>query len=137
MDLKDYIGLPYKSHGRSLDGLDCFGILQLFYKDQFGIDVDGAGFTYARADISEQVERDVRHEESKEFWTIVEGDPKFADIVLFRVRGFVSHVGIVLEDNNFLHSFPGRDSVIESLDAISWKKRIAGYRRHVLLINND
>ena len=33
-----YLGIPYRHRGRSLKGLDCWGLVVLVYKD-FGIDI--------------------------------------------------------------------------------------------------
>lgn len=132
VNIESYIGLPYVSHGRTREAIDCFGILQMFYMEQFGIELDGEGFTYANASISEQVERDLRYEESKRVWSDSD-ELRFGDVLLFRIKGFVSHVGIVIDVANrlFLHSFPGRDSCIESMESLAWKKRIVGIKRHV------
>jgi cell wall-associated NlpC family hydrolase len=35
--LNRYIGKPYKWGGRTLDGLDCYGLIKLIYKEQYNI----------------------------------------------------------------------------------------------------
>ncbi len=35
--LNDYIGIPYELGGRSWDGLDCYGLVKLVYREEFGI----------------------------------------------------------------------------------------------------
>lgn len=37
--LNEYIGIPYVGEGRSRDGLDCYGLVLLIYKDHFGIEL--------------------------------------------------------------------------------------------------
>ena len=35
--LNRYIGRPYKYGGRDLDGLDCYGLVKLIYKEQYNL----------------------------------------------------------------------------------------------------
>jgi len=37
--LNDYIGIPYTYGGRSMAGVDCFGLAILIYKNEYGIDL--------------------------------------------------------------------------------------------------
>jgi cell wall-associated NlpC family hydrolase len=34
-----YVGLPYRAGGRERDGLDCWGLIRLIYREQLGIDL--------------------------------------------------------------------------------------------------
>ena len=49
-----YLGIPWKVAGRDRDGLDCWGLVYLFYKERFGIALPtGLGFDYSAADARE------------------------------------------------------------------------------------
>ena len=36
---EDWLGIPYESSGRSLKGLDCWGLVYCLYKNLFGIEL--------------------------------------------------------------------------------------------------
>lgn len=54
-------------------------------------------------------------------------------LVMFRTHPpFISHIGVVLEDNkHFIHIIENRNVVIERLDHILWKRRLEGFYRFV------
>ena len=37
VDMNRYIGIPYEKGGISFKGADCFGLLRLFYEEEYGI----------------------------------------------------------------------------------------------------
>lgn len=39
-DLGRYVGIPYVRGGASFAGADCFGIVQLYYRNEYGIDIE-------------------------------------------------------------------------------------------------
>ena len=39
MLLDTYLAIPYRHHGRSDQGIDCWGMLKRYYKDHFDIDI--------------------------------------------------------------------------------------------------
>ena len=54
--------------------------------------------------------------------------PKYGDIILFKVRGILGHVGIYVDRERFLHTYA--ENTTSSLDRLSlWLSRIEGYYR--------
>lgn len=120
-----YIGIPYKDKGRDEAGLDCWGLVALVYKNEFGIELPSFTDTYSSADDSDSVEYAISH--NKDSWQAVEVGT-IGSVVLFRVLGTLSHVGIYIGNNQFIHArSEGIEVVIENLDSGSWKHRFAGF----------
>lgn len=82
-----YIGIPYKDKGRDEAGVDCWGLVALVYKNEFGIELPSFTDTYSSADDSDSVEYAISH--NKDSWQEVEVGT-IGSVVLFRVLGTLS-----------------------------------------------
>ena len=123
----DYVGIPYKLHGRDIDGLDCWGLARLIYKDQKDIDLPSLSEEYfASDDVTHNQEVIARH---KEGWALV-NDYTVGDVALFRINGSQSHVGVIIDENRFIHAREGNNVTIEKLDSIQWRRRLVGVYKY-------
>jgi sulfur carrier protein ThiS len=118
----EYVGLPYKAKGRDRDGLDCWGLVRLIYQEQYNTILPSFAEVYEQKDHEKQAELLAMHREG---WEKTQ-TPTTGDVVLFRINGSESHVGIVTNPTYFLHVREGQDAVIESLNSVVWKHRIVG-----------
>ena len=48
--MEKYIGIPYQSKGRSFEGCDCYGLLQLFYAKELKVSLLAYAETYSNAE---------------------------------------------------------------------------------------
>ena len=126
MQFDKYIGLPYQEKGRDFSGVDCWGLARLFYKNEFQIDLPSFSDEYELSD-SEHIQELIA--QYKEGWEKVD-TPARGSLILFRVNGTESHVGISIGEGKFIHAREGMDSVIDSLESARWKKRIVGYFKY-------
>lgn len=121
-----YLGLPYAPQGRSLAGLDCFGLAWLVL-NAFGRPVPSYAGLYAseeeRAEIAGLIAG------AKPQWRLVERADEF-DLVTFRRGALESHVGIVVRPGLMLHITKDKPSCIERYDAGYWANRLTGTWRH-------
>ena len=122
----DLIGIQYKSHGRDKQGSDCWGILYLFYKTIFNIEIPRYEIGYKNADDFDSVSCKINSHLNE--WKEVKS-PVFGDVVLFNIAGKTVHAGVYLNESEFLHSLSGHDSAIDRLDSFAWRKRISAYYR--------
>ena len=115
----DFLGTRYKRGGNNVaQGLDCSGLVRIVFKDALNIDLPRTAAEISRA--GEKIEP-------------AELQP--GDLVFFNtLKHGVSHVGIYMGDNKFIHSpSKGGQVRIESMELAYWKKRFNGARR----INDD
>ena len=119
--MNQYIGIPYADRGRGFESLDCWGLCQLFYKEEFGIDIPDYLWAYTSAEDGGSVAMAIN--ENKVNWLKVD-QPDFGDVLVFRILGQPIHVGIKLQDDDFLHAFKGTNSCIERLSSLSWSRRL-------------
>lgn len=119
--MSGYIGIPYKNRGRDRDGLDCWGMAQLWYKEQLGIEIPDYLFAYTSAEDHTSVAEAINIH--KKMWEKVE-EPEYGDVLVFNIKRMPIHVGIKLKGDDFLHSFQGTNSCLERLSSLSWSRRL-------------
>jgi lipoprotein Spr len=102
---QDWIGTPYKWGGNTKSGVDCSG----FTKNVF----DKLGYKLPRT-ASQQ--HDFTQRVSKR-------SAQTGDLVFFREKGRISHVGIYLEDGYIVHASSSRGVIKEHLSANWLSKR--------------
>ena len=123
MNFEKYIGIPFLEKGRDQSGVDCWGLVRLIYKQEYDITLPSFVGDYELSDDARIGELFVQY---KEGWELLE-TPKTGCVVLFRMFGTESHIGVVVDNSRFIHVREGRDSVIESLENAKWFKRVVGF----------
>jgi sulfur carrier protein ThiS len=123
----DYITIPYKKMGRDIDGLDCWGLVRLIYKDQFNIDLPSYANEYNADDNHNTLAELIAI--SKENWSKTE-HPMIGDVLLLRAEGSLSHVGVVISPTHFIHVIEDINVAIERYDQGKWKNRLEGAYRY-------
>ena len=124
LNVLPYIGLPFRLNGRTFTGIDCYGLVLLFYDLEFGIPLKD--FTYFNA---ETMAKAFESASSTSDWVEVK-EHRPGDVVVLRSGPWPCHCGIVIDGNRFLHAHDGACSSLARLDSGMWKCRITGYYRH-------
>lgn len=107
--------------GCSHEGCDCWGLVRLIYKEEFGIDIPPATI-----DMIDHASMGLIPTCLDSMWDKTD-NPAPGDVINFRVLGHDMHVGIVTSPGYMLHVFDeGHTSCIEPYTSRRWKKRIAG-----------
>lgn len=117
MDFQKYVGIPFKKNGRSLLGVDCFGIVYVIWKD-FNLEKPliahrnlkrvGAWGKDGQNRIDESIANGVVSE-------VKLVDLKPLDMVTFNLPGGFFHFGVYVGDDYFIHS---RDKVSSARDRL-------------------
>ena len=105
--IENWWGTPYRMGGSTQDGVDCSAFTQTLMSVIYGL----------------QIPRTAH--EQKAFSTVVEEDElREGDLVFFNTRGRgISHVGIYLLDNQFVHASSSSGVMISNLNDSYWHKR--------------
>ena len=105
-EIDGWLGVPYKYGGTSKQGVDCSGFCGNVFKTVYHITLGRSAQDIY--DQSKPVNRSAVRE---------------GDLVFFKINSSrVSHVGIYLSDNKFVHASTSRGVMISDLDEAYWTK---------------
>jgi cell wall-associated NlpC family hydrolase len=121
--LSKYIGIPYVHKGRTLEGLDCWGLVKLIYKDR--------GFELRDLDDYEME----GHLKGKNYFNPYENDEwskssiaRPYDVALFvNTMGVAYHAGVVTPDHRLIHTAKNTGVVIVDLSTVLRMLKLDGY----------
>lgn len=104
--IDDWEGVPYKYGGKDKTGIDCSALTAQLY-----LDVYSKTIASSTKDLI------------KEGLTIKESDLKEGDLLFFNTEGKkISHVGVYLKNNKFLHASTKKGVMISDLNEPYFKK---------------
>ena len=126
-----YIGLPYVPKGRDMEGVDCWGLCYLIWRNEFDILVPKYNeVSYTNPDDSDKIARIVE-EESEKFWKEIQiSEATTADCLIIRLRGLPMHVAFVIKPRIMVHSLEEYGSYLADYSSIAWNRRVLKAYRH-------
>jgi hypothetical protein len=112
--IEDWYGTDYKMGGKDKSGIDCSAFAQKLYEQVFGIDMLRTAFEQFK-------DCKITHDISK---------AKEGDLVFFHINSRrITHVGIYLANNYFVHASSANGVVINNLKDKYYQKYLAGIGR--------
>ena len=110
-----YIGVPYLWGGNTPDAFDCSGLVQWVIKKSYGINIPRT--------------TNLQYTTWKNNMVKSTSDLKKGDLIYFKTVGKtpVSHVGIYLGNNEFIHAPNKKEKVKKSKLKGYWKERYVGF----------
>jgi lipoprotein Spr len=101
-----WYGAPYHYGGHELTGVDCSAFTCILYQQVYGLELSGPA-----GDLYNQCEK------------VKVSDLKEGDLVFFRINSKnISHVGVYLQNNKFVHASVHSGVVIDDLSEAYYKK---------------
>lgn len=123
--VRKYIGIPFEWNGDTFHGADCYGLVRLVMRRQFGIYAPEIAVNDPGQEIGPLFASNMRRHQ---IW-IPDAARQF-NVIVLKIRGIPMHCGLLVSDHEMLHASQGADSCIERVDSLFWKERHAGYFRH-------
>jgi cell wall-associated NlpC family hydrolase len=108
----EWEGTPYVLGGNGMNGVDCSAFTQMVYREYFG----------------QNLPRNTR-EQIQEGAGVRRNSIRPGDLIFFRTNRGVLHVGIAIEDGDFLHASVSSGVMISNLSENYWAGRFLGVRR--------
>ena len=105
------MGTRYRLGGNSKDGIDCSALMQILFTSLYGINLPRTA--REQYDFSRKISRT---------------ELKEGDLVFFNTIGGVSHVGMYLQNNKFIHASTGGVTISDLYDEY-WMKKFIGVGR--------
>ena len=120
ISVDEYIGIPYELGGCDRDGLDCWGLVRLVYKEKIGQTLPDFGSpTIEAGDVQLAIQAGLSYELST-----TTNEPEDLDVVIARRRVLSHHAGIYVGGGVLHASSPAGSVVYEKLE--SFQNRIGG-----------
>ncbi|MGZ3852789.1 MAG: C40 family peptidase [Flavisolibacter sp.] len=113
--LDEWMGTRYRLGGSTKDGIDCSAFTQILFNSLYGISLPRTA--REQFDFSQRISR---------------AELKQGDLVFFNTIGGVSHVGMYLQNNKFVHASTGGVTISDLYDDY-WIRKFVGVGR----VNQD
>ena len=126
--VKNYIGIPFISNGRTKAGCDCYGLIRLILCNEYGIDLPELSNDYTSAlNVSETSRLFTKRLPVLAVKQIL--GPEEGAVVIITEHGVPAHIGIVAGTGYILHTGIRTGSVCQKVTHPGLRGRIVGYYR--------
>ena len=126
--VKKYIGIPFASNGRSMDGCDCYGLVRLVLRNEYGISLPELSNDYSNALNTSETAR-LFAENLPVLAGEKIGSPEEKAVVVITEHGVAAHIGIAAGGGYVLHTGVKTGSVCQRETHPGLRGRIEGYYR--------
>ncbi|HEU4471131.1 MAG TPA: C40 family peptidase [Flavisolibacter sp.] len=109
--IDEWFGTRYRLGGTTKDGIDCSALMQTFFSGLYGVSLPRTA--REQYNFSRRISRTELRE---------------GDLVFFNTIGGISHVGMYLQNNKFIHASSGGVTISDMYEDY-WMKRLVGVGR--------
>jgi len=123
-----YVGIPFISNGRTMDGCDCYGLARLILRNEYGIHLPLLSDDYN--DALNVIETTRLFEERRPVLAADRiSEPEERAIVIITEHGCPCHIGVVAGNGYILHTGIKTGSVCQRETHPALRGRVEGYYR--------
>jgi len=123
-----YIGIPFVSNGRAMDGCDCYGLIRLVLHNEYGKTLPELSNNYNDAlNIAETMKLFSEHRPVLAAEKLIKPEEKA--LVVITEQGHPCHIGIVAGNGYILHTGIKTNSICQRETHPGLRGRIEGYYR--------
>lgn len=115
--------------GRDYNGVDCYGLIYLIYKEQFKIELNPFSGIFTDQSAKTMLQIAEVMNKDRDNWNSPK-DIKPFDMLQLRTGRHAFHVGIAIDEKRMIHVEEGINAVIERITSPIWKNRIEWIYRH-------
>ena len=110
--IDDWYGTPYRLGGTTKKGVDCSAFSQFLFASVYGLGIPRTA--KEQYNLTSRISRTQLNE---------------GDMIFFNTRGGVSHVGVYLQNNKFVHASTSGGVMISDIFDEYWAKKFVGVGR--------
>lgn len=110
--IDDWYGTPYRLGGTTKKGVDCSAFSQFLFASVYGLSIPRT--SKEQYNITSRISRTQLNE---------------GDLIFFNTRGGISHVGVYLQNNKFVHASTSGGVMISDVYDEYWAKKFVGVGR--------
>ena len=110
--IDDWYGTPYRLGGTTKKGVDCSAFSQFLFASVYGFSIPRTA--KEQYNLTNRISRT---------------ELKEGDLIFFNTRGGVSHVGVYLQNNKFVHASTSGGVMISDIFDEYWARRFVGVGR--------
>ena len=129
-----YVGIPFKSGGRTSDGCDCYGLVRMVLKNEYSLILPMLDGKYIDA-----LDTETTKELFRQYVPMICGkriaEPEEKAIAVIKTQGLATHVALYAGDGFIIHARNKTGAVCERISSPFLTGRIEGWY-HVNKINH-
>ena len=110
--IDDWYGTPYRLGGTTKKGIDCSAFSQFLFASVYGLSIPRTA--REQYNLTSRISRTQLNE---------------GDLIFFNTRGGISHVGVYLQNNKFVHASTSGGVMISDIFDEYWAKKFVGVGR--------
>lgn len=132
----EFVGIPFRDLGRTLDGADCWGLFRLALLKVAGLELPAYDEHYASA-IERRVKAEMIRGGMGDWQEVVAGHEQRFDGILMKDGRFDCHIALVTLPGRMLHIYQGGTSCVDRYHNSPFRERIVSFWRHRSLAKDE